>query len=81
MGGFVSRGSSAGAEAGPSRPPGCPRASTPNPGFPVLTAGPTPRIGLADWRLKVEGLVASPRGVDLGEIMRTPVQLRGRHPA
>jgi DMSO/TMAO reductase YedYZ molybdopterin-dependent catalytic subunit len=30
-------------------------------GFPVLTAGPTPRIEPADWTLKIDGMVAQPR--------------------
>jgi DMSO/TMAO reductase YedYZ molybdopterin-dependent catalytic subunit len=29
-------------------------------GFPVLTAGPTPRIDPADWSFRVDGMVASP---------------------
>jgi DMSO/TMAO reductase YedYZ molybdopterin-dependent catalytic subunit len=31
------------------------------PGFPVLTAGPTPRIAPTDWSFTIEGLVAQPR--------------------
>ncbi len=30
-------------------------------GFPVLTAGPTPRLDTADWSLSVDGAVAAPR--------------------
>jgi DMSO/TMAO reductase YedYZ molybdopterin-dependent catalytic subunit len=30
-------------------------------GFPVLTAGPTPRIELDAWRFKIDGMVAQPR--------------------
>jgi DMSO/TMAO reductase YedYZ molybdopterin-dependent catalytic subunit len=30
-------------------------------GFPVLTAGPTPRVESADWRLRIDGMVARPR--------------------
>ena len=29
------------------------------PGFPVLTAGPTPHVDTADWALKVDGMVGS----------------------
>jgi DMSO/TMAO reductase YedYZ molybdopterin-dependent catalytic subunit len=29
-------------------------------GFPVLTAGPTPRVEPADWSFRVDGMVASP---------------------
>jgi DMSO/TMAO reductase YedYZ molybdopterin-dependent catalytic subunit len=31
------------------------------PGFPVLTAGPTPRIEPDAWRFKIDGMVAEPR--------------------
>jgi DMSO/TMAO reductase YedYZ molybdopterin-dependent catalytic subunit len=30
-------------------------------GFPVLSAGPTPRIDLAEWRLEIDGQVDRPR--------------------
>jgi DMSO/TMAO reductase YedYZ molybdopterin-dependent catalytic subunit len=30
-------------------------------GFPVLTAGPTPRIAADDWRLRIDGMVARTR--------------------
>ena len=49
-------------------------------GFPVLTAGPTPRIDLADWRFKVEGLVAAPGSGPGRRSGAARVQLRGRHP-
>jgi DMSO/TMAO reductase YedYZ molybdopterin-dependent catalytic subunit len=31
------------------------------PGFPVLTAGPTPQIETDAWRFKIDGMVAEPR--------------------
>ena len=30
-------------------------------GFPVLTAGPTPQVGLDDWRLRIDGMVSGQR--------------------
>ena len=30
-------------------------------GFPVLTAGPTPRVDTGAWRLRIDGMVDSPR--------------------
>jgi DMSO/TMAO reductase YedYZ molybdopterin-dependent catalytic subunit len=30
-------------------------------GFPVLTAGPTPQVGLDDWRLRIDGMVGEQR--------------------
>src|SRR3712207_2807644 len=38
------------------------------PGFPVLTAGPTPRIAEADYALTVDGEVATPRTWTLAEL-------------
>jgi DMSO/TMAO reductase YedYZ molybdopterin-dependent catalytic subunit len=29
-------------------------------GFPVLTAGPTPRVDTGSWRLRIDGMVATP---------------------
>jgi DMSO/TMAO reductase YedYZ molybdopterin-dependent catalytic subunit len=31
------------------------------PGFPVLTAGPTPRVAPEDWSFMIDGMVATPR--------------------
>jgi DMSO/TMAO reductase YedYZ molybdopterin-dependent catalytic subunit len=30
-------------------------------GFPVLTAGPTPRVDLDDWRMRIDGMVGATR--------------------
>jgi DMSO/TMAO reductase YedYZ molybdopterin-dependent catalytic subunit len=72
VGGFVSRGFKrrrrGGAEQATRLPPGQYAES----GFPVLTAGPTPRVDLADWRFKVEGLVVSPREWTWEEIHALP---------
>jgi DMSO/TMAO reductase YedYZ molybdopterin-dependent catalytic subunit len=59
--GFVSRGfkgrrRSAGADAA-RLPPG----QYLDPGFPVLSAGPTPRVALDTWDLRVDGEVAHPQ--------------------
>jgi DMSO/TMAO reductase YedYZ molybdopterin-dependent catalytic subunit len=40
--------------------------------FPVLSAGPTPRIDLADWRLDVDGAVGAPRAWSWQELMALP---------
>ena len=71
MGGFVSRGFKGRrrpAEQATRLPPG----QYAERGFPVLTAGPTPRIDLADWRLKLEGLVARPREWTWEEVQALP---------
>jgi DMSO/TMAO reductase YedYZ molybdopterin-dependent catalytic subunit len=71
MGGFVSRGFKGRrrpAEQATRLPPG----QYAERGFPVLTAGPTPRIDLADWRLKLEGLVARPQEWTWEEVQTLP---------
>jgi DMSO/TMAO reductase YedYZ molybdopterin-dependent catalytic subunit len=42
------------------------------PGFPVLTAGPTPRIDPAEYRFRIEGLVRQHREWSLEELMALP---------
>src|SRR6266545_6373627 len=41
-------------------------------GFPVLTAGPTPRIQESDYRFRIEGLVREPREWTLEELRALP---------
>jgi DMSO/TMAO reductase YedYZ molybdopterin-dependent catalytic subunit len=40
--------------------------------FPVLSAGPTPRIGLDEWRFEVAGAVDAPRGWTWAEMTALP---------
>jgi DMSO/TMAO reductase YedYZ molybdopterin-dependent catalytic subunit len=74
MGGFVSRGFRGhrrGAPEGVERdrlPPG----QYVEDGFPVLSAGPTPRIDPAEYRFRVEGLVRTPREWSLEELQALP---------
>lgn len=73
MGGFVSRGfrGRRGVPEGVGRdrlPPG----QYVEDGFPVLSAGPTPRIDPADYRFRVEGLVRTPREWSLEELKALP---------
>jgi DMSO/TMAO reductase YedYZ molybdopterin-dependent catalytic subunit len=42
------------------------------PGFPVLTAGPTPRIKPEDYSFQMEGLVSQPRSWSLEELKALP---------
>ena len=58
--GFVSRGFR-GRRRDPALEGRVPPGQYVEPGFPVLTAGPTPRVELATWRLRVDGLVEQPR--------------------
>ncbi len=43
-------------------------------GFPVLSAGPTPRVDLAAWRLEVVGAVDRPRAWTWQEFMALPAE-------
>ncbi len=61
MSGFVSRGF-----GGRRRTPGeltdrLPPGQYAEPGFPVLTAGPTPVLETGDWALRIDGMVGEPR--------------------
>ncbi|MHB0878982.1 MAG: sulfite oxidase-like oxidoreductase [Anaerolineae bacterium] len=44
------------------------------PDFPVLSAGPTPPIALADWSLTIEGLVSRPVHWTWQEFLQLPAQ-------
>ncbi len=43
-------------------------------GFPVLTAGPTPRIETGDWKLRVDGGVGKPREWTWDEFHQLPFE-------
>ena len=72
MGGFVSRGFRGRRRAGGEQAGRLPPGQYAEPGFPVLTAGPTPRVDLATWRLKIEGLVAAPQEWTWEEVQALP---------
>jgi DMSO/TMAO reductase YedYZ molybdopterin-dependent catalytic subunit len=59
--GFVSRGFGGGRRVPEELAERVPPGQYVEPGFPVLTAGPTPLIDTADWSLAVDGSVAEPR--------------------
>jgi DMSO/TMAO reductase YedYZ molybdopterin-dependent catalytic subunit len=44
------------------------------PDFPVLTAGPTPRIGADDWSLRIDGAVAESRTWTMAELRELPFE-------
>jgi DMSO/TMAO reductase YedYZ molybdopterin-dependent catalytic subunit len=44
------------------------------PGFPVLSAGPTPRISLDEWRFAITGQVDTPREWTWEELMALPAE-------
>jgi DMSO/TMAO reductase YedYZ molybdopterin-dependent catalytic subunit len=41
-------------------------------GFPVLTAGPTPRINADEWGFRIDGMVAEPRAWTAAEFRELP---------
>ena len=43
-------------------------------GFPVLTAGPTPRIGPDEWSVRIDGMVAEPRTWTAQEFRELPFE-------
>jgi DMSO/TMAO reductase YedYZ molybdopterin-dependent catalytic subunit len=43
-------------------------------GFPVLTAGPTPRIELDDWGFRIDGMVSEPREWTAAEFRALPFE-------
>ncbi len=47
-------------------------------GFPVLTAGPTPRIDTDAWGFRIDGMVGSRARVDLGRVPRSSRSRRSR---
>jgi DMSO/TMAO reductase YedYZ molybdopterin-dependent catalytic subunit len=44
------------------------------PGFPVLSAGPTPRIDLGQWRFAISGRVDQPREWTWDQLMALPAE-------
>jgi DMSO/TMAO reductase YedYZ molybdopterin-dependent catalytic subunit len=43
-------------------------------GFPVLTAGPTPRIATEEWSFRIDGMVAAPRSWTWDEFSQLPFE-------
>jgi DMSO/TMAO reductase YedYZ molybdopterin-dependent catalytic subunit len=74
MAAFISRGFS-----GRRREPGELQARLPpgqyaESGFPVLTAGPTPHVDRAQWRFRIDGMVAQPREWSFEEFSQLPFE-------
>ena len=74
MNGFLSRGFSGRrrvpAELADRLPPG----QYHEEGFPVLTAGPTPRVDPDEWGLEIDGMVAQPRRWSAAEFRDLPFE-------
>ena len=61
MSGFVSRGFGGRRRVPPELADRLPPGQYVEPGFPVLTAGPTPRVAPSEWSFRVDGMVGSER--------------------
>ena len=61
MSDFVSRGFGGRRRVDPQIAARVPPGQYVEPGFPVLTAGPTPRIASEDWAFQIDGMVGEPR--------------------
>jgi DMSO/TMAO reductase YedYZ molybdopterin-dependent catalytic subunit len=74
MSAFISRGFTgrqrSPSELGERLPPG----QYAEPGFPVLTAGPTPDVATDTWRLRIDGMVAEPREWTWAEFSQLPFE-------
>ena len=44
------------------------------PGFPVLTAGPTPRLEPSDWKLSIDGMVGEPSEWTAAQLRQLPFE-------
>ena len=60
MSGFVSRGFGGRRRVPEGMEERIPPGQHYEPGFPVLTVGPTPRVSTDEWRVRVDGLVGTP---------------------
>jgi len=70
MGIFTNRGFQPKRPSNPKLPPGQYETTD----FPVLTAGPTPRIALTNWEFRLEGLVEEPMKWSWEEFNKLPMQ-------
>src|SRR3954465_2240261 len=74
MSGFLSRGFSGRRRVDPELAKRLPPGQYVEDGFPVLSAGPTPRIDPDEWGFRIEGMVAVPRGWPAAEFRELPFE-------
>ena len=74
MNGFVSRGFSGRRRAPEDLAGRLPPGQYVESGFPVLTAGPTPRVDTADWTFRVDGMVGQERAWTWEEFGQLPFE-------
>ena len=74
MSGFVSRGFSGRRRIAPELAARVPPGQYVETDFPVLTAGPTPRVDPDAWGLRIDGMVAAPRSWMAAELRALPFE-------
>ena len=74
MNGFVSRGFTGKRRTPEDLASRLPPGQYKEDGFPVLTAGPTPDVPTAEWRLRIDGMVAEPREWTWAEFAELPYE-------
>jgi DMSO/TMAO reductase YedYZ molybdopterin-dependent catalytic subunit len=74
MSGFLSRGFSGRRRVPPELAERLPPGQYLETGFPVLSAGPTPRIAAEEWGFRVEGMVGNPREWTAAEFRELPFE-------
>src|ERR687891_167872 len=74
MNGFISRGFSRRRQTPEELAERLPSGQYAEPGFPVLTAGPTPSIGTDAWSFRIDGMVGEPREWSWDEFHRLPFE-------
>jgi DMSO/TMAO reductase YedYZ molybdopterin-dependent catalytic subunit len=74
MSGFLSRGFGGHRRVPPELADRLPPGQYIESGFPVLSAGPTPRIGADDWGFKIEGMVGNRRAWTAAEFRELPFE-------
>jgi DMSO/TMAO reductase YedYZ molybdopterin-dependent catalytic subunit len=74
LNGFISRGFKRRRQTSEELEERLPPGQYSEPGFPVLTAGPTPEISEGDWTFRIDGMVAHPRDWSWEEFGRLPFE-------
>jgi DMSO/TMAO reductase YedYZ molybdopterin-dependent catalytic subunit len=74
MSGFISRGFKGRRRTSPEIAERLPPGQYDEPGFPVLTAGPTPDVSTDTWTFRVDGMVAEPQEWSWAEFHELPFE-------
>ena len=74
MNAFISRGFKGGRRAAPELAGRLPPGQYAEPGWPVLTAGPTPDVPTSTWSFRIDGMVAEPQEWSWEEFGQLPFE-------